>query len=146
MKKKPVSSQTCKNPFPKSLTKGNGVAQGRSPLIVKTTIPPINFKQPQMVMSKIPQPSAFKPSKLYPNKPQFSHIVSPISRYIKQTPTIPFFKSVKVNYDGGISKIYNSRDSDVSFKENSDEFNTSIALPSALPRHGKIGTFKKQVN
>lgn len=97
------------------------------------------------MISKIPQPAAFKNNKLYSKKSQFSHIVSPIGRYIKNTPSIPLAKTVKLNYyDGFISKIYNSRDSDVSFKENYDDTN-SADTHVALPLRSKIGTIKKQV-
>lgn len=144
IKKDIVSLLTCKNILPKSLTKVMG-GHEKSPLALKKPTTPNSFKHPQMMSSKIPQPASLKSNKLFSSNPQFSHIVSPIGRYIKNTPAIPLKKAVKLNYyDGGISKLYNSRDSDVSFKENYDETNSAEALV-ALPRRGKIGTIKKQV-
>lgn len=129
--------------FPKTFTNLlHSKKQVTDPLSAKKaeTQKQMDFKRPPQVHTKIPLPSQSK---------QFAHIVSPLSRYIKQTPTVPLTTTTKLQrQSGAITKLYNSRDSEISFKENHNQNRSTVGqnhVPS-LPCRAKITSSNKQVS
>lgn len=116
------SPAPSKNLQTKPKTPALGSASKYSPLIKFSPIvkkSPANidagFKKPthSATKSQIPQPS-------HSNNKRFQHIESPISRYIKYTPGLPFSSTARVlpGIGNNSPKHYNFRDSESFAKEN----------------------------
>lgn len=119
---KPINSKTpasAKRPQHKLATPAPGSASKYSPLI---KFSPVVRNSPGDSAFKKPGPSATKnpPQPMYAHNKKFQHIVSPISRYIKHTPGLPFSTTARVlpGIGNNSPKQYNFRDSETFSNEN----------------------------
>lgn len=93
---------------------------------------PMNFKLPKQPLSS---------SKMTPfsstNSKKFQHIISPIARYINQTPELPLNANVHAQFGVGSRQHFNFRDSESFAKENKNILPT---MGASLPMRVKTKT------
>ncbi|CAO1349857.1 unnamed protein product [Diamesa tonsa] len=136
------NSPASKNLFPKVFSKVNtgvGGSASKSPFAKGSPATATNFKKPfqPTVTSKIPHLSHVTK--------KFSHVASPIARYINHTPELPLATTARVP-TGSVSKGFNFRDSDSFAINENDSYNSNQGYkPASLPCRAKTKNSCKEI-
>lgn len=135
------NSPASKNLFPKVFSKMGtaGGSASKSPFTKASPSTTPNFKKPfhPTVTSKIPHLSHVTK--------KFSHVASPIARYINHTPELPLATTARVP-TGSVSKGFNFRDSDSFAINENDSYNGNQVYKPSLPCRAKTKTSSKEVS